>query len=605
MNILRLKIVHQEAILLKSAIPLQNVTINSINKILYFKIDSRDPTITIPSSSSIDLNNYFKIELNEGTYVVNPLTLKNDNLANEIDLKIRSIDSYYGSFPESYKFCYIDDNLKLVIRSLTLTPNSSVTLFNNLGDSFLDEIPFNELKIKGVVEKNFNNYIKEEIIKFSVFIETSDLGDINITNQIIDVNSKLNIYSLDPINFYIIPNSYDPSLKTIDILAKNEGSGIIKVVYEYNGETFYYSKQFLCHSSFFKDNYLTYFLPFTDANTIRSNQFVKSIFDTLMEMLDILYAHNEDLKVIPNFSEGKSKFISSLAQNLGFERIDFTDFNSKYEFTNDESFREIIGNIFDLLSVRGTKLAYDLFFNALGYDITIQEFWYDSDGNLIEINEEDESKSTFFAYTREGGLIDNPPVARKDPRQYNQLLTNDYNDFKTNYVRILRDDGSFYYSYNNDVQLFPKTNSISPHVLRNNKSNYTRIIFNENINSNFVEPVSFSLEKRLVIKRYLEFLRPSHIQYILETFGVDISSTTEIIQSFNEQVSFSILNVFKDLLLDEIFNIDDSDFNIGDVKSIIEEVSSSRKWDTLLKFDDQNDYDFKELLTEEFNWELI
>jgi hypothetical protein len=157
-------------------------------------------------------------------------------------------------------------------------------------------------------------------------------------------------------------------------LAKKEGSGIIKGVYKYNGETFYISKQFICYTSFFKDNYLTHLFPEFDSNNIKNNQIVKSTFDTLMDMLDILYAYNYDLKVIANFSNGKSKFLSLMSQNIGFERFDFSQVNTAYELSETESFRELITNMTDLLSIRGTKLAYEIFFRALGYFIELQPF---------------------------------------------------------------------------------------------------------------------------------------------------------------------------------------------------------------------------------------
>ena len=456
------------------------------------------------------------------------------------------------------------------------------------------------IRIKLIHQKDFNNYLKDETINVSIIAETSDLGDVNITGY-----NELNLFSLDQDNFYLIPNSND-GVKA-DFLARTEGSGIIKASFFYNNETFYTSKQFLCHGSFFKDNYLQYLIPTLDAQNIQSNQFLKSILDTLMEMIDILYGYNEDLKIISNFKYGKSKFISLLAQNVGFERIDFTQFNSKYEWSNNETFRELVANMFDLVSVRGTKLTYDLFFNALGYITTLQEFWYDSDGNLIEINSEDESLSTFYAYSADGSLIDNPPYPRPDPRKNNNLLSNNYNS-NSNYIKVLNSNGNISYKNKSDLTwIVDKTNNYDVNVFKNNKTNYVRIIFNNSINDNvFQDPQKISLEKKILIKRYLEFLRPSHIQYILETFQEDIPvDTFDVASILGEQLGISILNEFKDYLVDEIANIVDTDFNIGDVKGLLEELSFFNKWDTLLKFDESNVYDFKNLLIEDFIVESI
>ena len=460
------------------------------------------------------------------------------------------------------------------------------------------------LKIKIIHDKDFNNYLKNERINLSVIAETSDMGEVNITGY-----EGCNIFSLDRDNFYLISNSNNGT--RVQFFAKNEGSGIIKATFSYQGETFYISRQFLCHDSFFKDNYLTYLIPSLDAQNIKANQFLKSILDTLMEMLDILYAYNEDLKIISNFRLGKSKFISLLAQNVGFERIDFTQLNTKYEFTNDETFREIISNIFDLLSVRGTKLAYELFFNALGYITKIEEFWYDENGDLIEINTDDESSSTFYAYKTTGELIDNPPVPRRDPRKNNNLLSNvSYSN--TNYIRVLNEDGTLKYQIKGDINLPIKNDNYDVNIFKNNKSNYMKLTFVNSINDDFFEdPQDFSVEKKILIRRYLEFLRPSHIQYILETFQQDIPvDSFDVSTVLTEQLGISELFEFKDYLNDVLFNeidgfIDDTDFNVGDVNNFIEDLSYNNKWDTLLRFDQTNLFDFKNLVVENFTVETV
>ena len=477
------------------------------------------------------------------------------------------------------------------------------------------------LKISFLHQKDFNNFLKDEEIELSVIAETSDLGNVNITSYYYDVNKTLNLFSLDPNNFYILPpDPEEPNNEIIKILAKQEGSGIIKASFRYLGENFYYSHQFVCHDSFFKNNYLTYLFPTIDAQNISKNPFVKSIFDTLMEMIDILYAYNEDLRIIPSFTEGKSKFISLLSQNAGFERIDFTEFNTKYEYVNDETFREVIANMFDLLSIRGTKLAYELFFNALGYNTTIQEFWYDSDGNLIEINPDDESLSTYYAYQIDGTLI-SPAIPRLDPRKDNIFLSNDYNSIDSNYIRLIdQNTGEIYYQPKGDVKITQKINSYEHEVFKSNKSNYIRVIFDSSINDNFFEkPENFSVEKKIIIKRYLDFLRPSHIQYILETFGIDLngsSNVDEINVLQNEDPiydflagtlkEFNNLQGSQDLLLDVNIvdlildqDINNVGFNIGIEIPQNEEFSFNNRWDFILKFDQEELYDYKDMLNEE------
>jgi hypothetical protein len=607
MKILNLRIDHQPSIQLRSISSLDQVIINDSNKYLYFKIDSLNPDNLPPNGSYLSQKEYFKIELTTGTYTNNVETKRNDSLSDMINDAIRSSDPYYSSFLIDHKFVYMDEENHMIIRSLIINSYGSVKIFPDFDDSIFLTITFKENYVKGMIKNQFNNYLNDSIIKMSFIAVTSDEGDVNITND-----PDLKFFSLDPNNFYIIPNSYDSSTKTIDIKPLKEGSGIIKIIYKKDNENFYLSQQFLCHNNFFKENYLTYFFTPLDANNIATNQFAKSIFDTLMEMIDILYAYNEDLKIISNFREGKSKFISMLAQNVGFERIDFTQFNTQYEWSNNETFRELIANMFDLISVRGTKLAYELFFNALGYITTLQEFWYDNDGSLIEINPEDDSKSTFYAYSTTGALVDNPPYPRPDPRKNNNLLSNDYNNLG-NYIRVLNSDGTISYQLKEDISLPIKNNNYDVNVFKNNKSNYMKVIFNNSINDNFFEdPQNFSVEKKIIMRRYLEFLRPSHIQYITETFQEDIPVTVFDVSSIlnDQDLGISELREFKDYLSDVLFDqikgfIEDNDFNVGDVKNNEEELSYSNKWDTLLQFDQTNLFDFKSLVVENLTAQIV
>jgi hypothetical protein len=427
---------------------------------------------------------------------------------------------------------------------------------------------------------DFNTILEGTQFTISVFANYTD-------GTSLDVTSETSILSLDN-NFMELPH-----ISQNTFLAYKEGSGYIKAIYIKNTETFSVSKQFICYNSFFKDNYLTYLFPSLDAGNIRNHQRIKITFDTLMEMLDILYAYNNDLSVISNFRNGKSQFLSLASQNVGFERFDYSSFNTAYEEIETQSFRELVSNIIELLSVRGTRLAYEIFFRALGYFIELQEFWYDVDGNLIEINPTDESKSTFFAYNTYGELIDPIPYPRRDPRYFFGAQDNS----KENLIKKF-DNESFEW----EQLSFDKNNNIisnSENNFKNNKSNYVRISIKAPVNENvFQAPENFSLEKKIAIKKYLEYLRPQHIQYIDEAFGQRI--TTETLWSFQENFIAGLLNQNKigDELLDQILE----KFISSPVKNIYEELSSANKWDKKLRWDSGLKYDYKTHLVEVLTW---
>lgn len=430
-------------------------------------------------------------------------------------------------------------------------------------------------------DSDFSSYLLGSTFRVRVYVDTLDNGRVEVTNN-------AQVYSLDSDNFLELPNEPNHTF-----LARAEGSGVIKALYTYGGETFYVSRQFVCYTSFFKENYLTYLFPEYDANNIRSTAKVKALFDTLMDMLDVLYAYNADLKVISNFRYGKSKFLSLLSQNVGFERFDFSQVNTNYEFSENESFRELVANVVDLLSVRGTKLAYQIFFQALGYNLKLEEFWYDQDGNLIEVNSEDDTQSTYYAYSTQGVLIDSTPFPRTDPRLY-------YGSDKLSVA-----PQGYLKTYENGVPRYVKVDYVNNKVLTtnsgnnyvNNKSNYVRVTVTESLNSEVYEsPSNFSLEKRLAIKKYLQFLRPLHVQYVDESFGYNLG--TEVLQSLDDSFHYAqlILKSFSDEYLEQILE----KFISSTVKNINDELYAKNKWDRKFKWDSGLKYDYKTHLVEEF-----
>ena len=429
-------------------------------------------------------------------------------------------------------------------------------------------------------DAEFSSYLLNSTFRIRIYANTINDGTIEVTND-------AEVYSLDQDNFLELIEQPKHTF-----LAKKEGSGIIKAVYTYNGETFYISKQFVCYTSFFKENYLVHLFPEYDADNIRSNQISKSTFDTLMDMLDILYAYNSDLQVIANFRNGKSKFLSLMSQNVGFERFDFSQINTPYELIETESFRELITNMTDLLSLRGTKLAYQIFFNALGYNLKLEEFWYDKDGNLIEINSEDETLSTYYAYNTSGEFIDNPPYPRSDPRLY--FGSDNIRNAPSGYLKTYENNKLTYKKQNfiNNKQLVSNSNN----NFINNKSNYIRVYITDSINNNVYQSLnSFSLEKRLAIKKYLEFLRPSRVQYIDEAFGYNL--VQETLSSLEDQVNFAQLILYS-LTNEDLEQILEK-FISTTVKNINDELASKNKWDRKLKWDLDFKYDFKTHLIEE------
>jgi hypothetical protein len=277
--------------------------------------------------------------------------------------------------------------------------------------------------------------------------------------------------------------------ETREFTFQGEGTAKVKVLLLDNATNTYFHEQIdvLIYDSFFRTNYLDSFFSEYDSKLIRANEKLKIIMDALMQYLDILYAYKKDIQNLTDARNVKSKYLSLLGQTFGFEKIDFTNENSANEASVEFLYREILVNLFDILNIRGTKLSYELFFNALGFDIKLEEFWFNSDGNLVQIDvvEDDtgDVNSTYLTYDTSGAPVLIGPEINKDPRKYN-TANNAYNIA--------------------------------------NKSNYVRPIITNKID-NVGQLANFNIERKKIIKKYLEFLRPQHIQYLTTVITANLS----------------------------------------------------------------------------------
>lgn len=404
---------------------------------------------------------------------------------------------------------------------------------------------------------------KNIVIGFSESFPTYVEGTSSpITVTLVDIDGSTTDITSDPNTtiFALDDNIVFDDVNKI-LYFNREGSGVLKAVYvNPTNHTFSTTQKFVVHRTFFKDNYMDYFISTFEKQKLSKNKKLKIMMDTFMELLDILYAYNKDAKVLKSFTGVKSDFLDLLGQNIGFERIDYDAIDTPEEEAANRVYRQLLENVFDLLNIRGTNLSYELFFNALGYDIDLQEFWYDDESNLIEIDPVDDSLSTFYRYNTLGIGLDSPPYPRPDPRRF--VNTND--------------------------------------VFRNNKSNYVRPIISS-LNTNIAPPPSsFTARKRKVIRDYLEYLRPSHVQYIQELVSASLVNPSETLEQPDDELFISYLLYSIELVVEEIDYLDEI-FSSSVPGSVNEEYSFKKRWDTGLKWDiEGHKWDDKQFLYDFF-----
>lgn len=138
-----------------------------------------------------------------------------------------------------------------------------------------------------------------------------------------------------------------------------------------------YTFKYSTLKTFFRDNWQNFVPDFDILNIERSDQlkiFQESFmreFDRFSEIIDEIY-NIQDVDRTPR------EYLNYLAQAIGYERED-------EDFLFDASFRELIKNIIEIYRIKGTNFSFELFFNFLGFEAEVREFWFDkrfSDPNI-------------------------------------------------------------------------------------------------------------------------------------------------------------------------------------------------------------------------------
>jgi hypothetical protein len=300
--------------------------------------------------------------------------------------------------------------------------------------------------------------------------------------------------------------------------------------------------------TFFLKNYKS-FLPEYDFNEIQNREklriFLESFmieFDKFTEIIDSMY----DIVDIDKTPMDKLFY---LAQLIGYERDETILFS-------DTFFREFVKNIIEIYKLKGTNYSYELFMNFLGFNITINEFWFDrrfyfSDASNPETGISNKGDAYFYLTTQKpsDGVIDTSTfkeiITEKDFGKQQNLFNFTHLTTKEN-VSIEKLLG-FDLDWSGDVYTYFKTNIVLYEV--------------ERLRTTTSEAAAEVTEAELLaIKKYIDFLTPIFLKQSLrvvmpeeEDRGTDTLSLKDIIENYNKNliipwVPFDIeQNVFDDL----------------------------------------------------------
>jgi hypothetical protein len=180
-----------------------------------FKIDNPTDEIIIPPNSNINNVDYFTTSIPIGTYTVNSQNF-NINLANAIDTAIRESDSYYASFPSSVKFCEIDSEGKINLKSLTTGRNSSVKIIVESNSLF---------SILGLISQK----VYAEPQNRTVFKNTSIYDS---SKQEVFLKTNFSDWTITKLKTNLVPIWSDPTNKTgptISFILTDDEGKLIKI----------------------------------------------------------------------------------------------------------------------------------------------------------------------------------------------------------------------------------------------------------------------------------------------------------------------------------------------------------------------------------------
>jgi len=121
--------------------------------------------------------------------------------------------------------------------------------------------------------------------------------------------------------------------------------------------------------TFFYDN-RNLFLPPYDVENIENSKkntiFIKSIMKEFDKFSDII----EEMKIAKDIDKTNPNNLNYLGELLGFQMLE-------ENVLNEDKFRIILKNMVEIYQTKGSIYSYELFFNFLGFDIEITEFWFD------------------------------------------------------------------------------------------------------------------------------------------------------------------------------------------------------------------------------------
>ena len=131
-----------------------------------------------------------------------------------------------------------------------------------------------------------------------------------------------------------------------------------------------YIYKFGVTDNFYEKHFLD-FIPEYDRDQILATPKLKLTIESLGRKLDQMEDSITRISELYDIDKCPNEFLDYLGQNIGYEREDFT--------LSSVSFRELLKNIIEIYKIKGTNYSFSFFFKFLGFEIDLNEFYFNRD----------------------------------------------------------------------------------------------------------------------------------------------------------------------------------------------------------------------------------
>lgn len=245
---------------------------------------------------------------------------------------------------------------------MTFIEPSLERVFQTLVDN--DEL-INHLKSQDyLITKSslYDNYTKEQVKDMEIAIYSNNVNTLyELAQVLLNFSDKIKNNQI----WYLVSHkvAWEEISACIGVEPKNLNVETYKLLM--------YTYKYCVISSFFQNN-KGRFMPEADFLEIENNGVGSAFYDAMAKEFDKLNEMINKCLEYRDFDTIPYDLINYLTQLLGFEK---KDINADTE--TEAKFRELAKNILDIYRIKGTNYSFELFFNFLGFNIKISEYYFD------------------------------------------------------------------------------------------------------------------------------------------------------------------------------------------------------------------------------------